>query len=70
MIWDAVLSLEKGVGSTTLELKMSLIRPLTPETAHINAEGRRDQPKRTAQGNITNSKGGLLVHAAATCLFF
>ena len=31
---------EKGVGSTTLEFKISFIRPITPETGPIKAEGK------------------------------
>jgi uncharacterized protein (TIGR00369 family) len=31
--------LEKGIGQTTLEFKISLVRPITPETALIKAEG-------------------------------
>jgi len=33
-------TLEKGVGSTTLEFKISFVRPITPETGPIKAEGR------------------------------
>ena|SRR3984957_1894480 len=32
-------TLEKGIGSTTLEFKISFIRPITPETGPIKAEG-------------------------------
>src|SRR6187399_983411 len=32
--------LDKGVGSTTLEFKISFVRPITPETGLIRAEGR------------------------------
>jgi uncharacterized protein (TIGR00369 family) len=32
-------TLEKGVGSTTLEFKISFVRPITPETGPIRAEG-------------------------------
>src|SRR3979409_45232 len=32
-------TLEKGVGSTTLEFKISFARPITPETGLITAEG-------------------------------
>ena len=35
-IWS---TLEKGVGQTTLEFKISLVRPITPETGLIRAEG-------------------------------
>jgi acyl-coenzyme A thioesterase PaaI-like protein len=30
-------TLEKGVGSTTLEFKISFVRPITPETGLIKA---------------------------------
>ena len=32
-------TLDKGVGQTTLEFKISLLRPITPETGPIKAEG-------------------------------
>jgi uncharacterized protein (TIGR00369 family) len=32
-------TLEKGVGQTTLEFKISLVRPITPDTGPIRAEG-------------------------------
>jgi uncharacterized protein (TIGR00369 family) len=32
-------TLEKSVASTTLEFKISLVRPITPETGAIRAEG-------------------------------
>ena len=32
-------TLEKGVGSTTLEFKISFVRPITPQTGPIKAEG-------------------------------
>jgi acyl-coenzyme A thioesterase PaaI-like protein len=38
-------TLEKGVGSTTLEFKISLLRPITPETGQITAEGVCDEPR-------------------------
>ena len=35
-VWS---TLEKGLGQTTLEFKISLVRPITPETGIIRAEG-------------------------------
>jgi len=32
-------TLDKGLGSTTLEFKISFVRPITPETGPIRAEG-------------------------------
>ncbi|MCW5682332.1 MAG: PaaI family thioesterase [Xanthobacteraceae bacterium] len=65
--------LEQGLGSTTLEFKISLIRPITPETGLIKAEGRALNVGRRvglADGRITDSKGRLLAHGTTTCLVF
>ena len=32
-------TLDKGIGSTTLEFKISFVRAITPETGPIRAEG-------------------------------
>jgi uncharacterized protein (TIGR00369 family) len=66
-------TLEKGVGSTTLEFKISFVRPITPETGLITAEGvvlNRGRRVGTAEGRITDAKGRLLVHGTTTCLIF
>jgi uncharacterized protein (TIGR00369 family) len=66
-------TLEKGVGSTTLEFKISFVRPITPETGSIQAEGTvisRGRRVGTAEGRVTDSKGRLLVHGTTTCLIF
>jgi uncharacterized protein (TIGR00369 family) len=66
-------TLEKGIGSTTLEFKISLVRPITPETGKITAEGTVLNCGRrvgTAEGRITDSKGRLLAHGTTTCLIF
>jgi len=66
-------TLEKGVGSTTLEFKISFIRPITPETGPIKAEGNVLNCGRrvgTAEGRITDGKGRLLAHGTTTCLIF
>jgi uncharacterized protein (TIGR00369 family) len=66
-------TLDRGAGSTTLEFKISLVRPITPETGLITAEGvvltcgRRIG---TAEGRITDQKGRLLAHGTTTCLIF
>jgi uncharacterized protein (TIGR00369 family) len=69
-IWSM---LEKGVSQTTLEFKISLVRPITPETGVITAEGVVMNCGRrvgTAEGRITDSKGRLLAHGTTTCLIF
>jgi uncharacterized protein (TIGR00369 family) len=66
-------TLERGFGSTTLEFKISLVRPITPETGQIRAEGLVLNSGRrvgTAEGRITDGKGRLLAHGTTTCLIF
>lgn len=65
--------LEKGVGSTTLEFKISLVRAITLETGPIRAEGNVLNCGRrvgTAEGRVTDAKGRLLAHGTTTCLIF
>ena len=66
-------TLEKGMGSTTLEFKISLVRPITPETGEIRAEGvvlTCGRRVGTAEGRITDRAGRLLAHGTTTCLIF
>lgn len=66
-------TLEKGVGSTTLEFKISFVRPITPQTGPIRAEGtviNRGRRIGIAEGRVTDSNGRLLVHGTTTCLIF
>ena len=66
-------TLEKGVGSTTLEFKISFVRPITPEAGSIRADGtviNRGRRVGTAEGRLTDGKGRLLVHGTTTCLIF
>ena len=63
--------LERGVGSTTLEFKISLVRAITPDTGQIRAEGRVLNCGRRigmAEGRLTDAKGRLLAHGTTTCL--
>jgi uncharacterized protein (TIGR00369 family) len=65
--------LEKSVSSTTLEFKISLVRPITPETGPIRAEGVVLNCGRrigTAEGRVTDAEGRLLAHGTTTCLVF
>jgi uncharacterized protein (TIGR00369 family) len=65
--------LPKGFGSTTLEFKISFVRPITPETGLMTAEGKVINCGRrvgTAEGRITDNQGRLLVHGTTTCLIF
>ena len=66
-------TLEKGVLQTTLEFKISLVRPITLETGTIKAEGvvlSRGRRIGTAEGRITDPQGRLLAHGTTTCLIF
>jgi len=67
-IWS---TLEKGIAQTTLEFKISLIRPITPATGLIKAEGivlNRGRRIGIADGRITDQNGRLLAHGTTTCL--
>lgn len=66
-------TLQKGSGQTTVEFKISLVRPITPETGLIKAEGVVLNCGRrigTAEGRITDRNGRLLAHGTTTCLIF
>jgi uncharacterized protein (TIGR00369 family) len=66
-------TLEKGIGSTTLEFKISLVRAITVETGQIRAEGKVLNCGRrvgTAEGRVTDAKGRMLAHGTTTCLIF
>jgi uncharacterized protein (TIGR00369 family) len=67
-------TLEVGIGQTTLEFKVSLVRPVTPETGPIRAEGvvlSRGRRVGSAEGRLTGGPGGkLLAHGTTTCLIF
>jgi uncharacterized protein (TIGR00369 family) len=63
--------LEKGAASTTLEFKISFVRPITPATGLIRAEGTVVSSGRrvgTAEGRVVDADGRLLAHATTTCL--
>ena len=66
-------TLEKGFGQTTVEFKIALLRPITPEAGPIKAEGvvlHRGRRIGTAEGRLTDDKGRLLAHGTTTCLIF
>ena len=66
-------TLAKGLAQTTVEFKISLMRPITPETGPIRAEGLVLNAGRrvgTAEGRITDRNGRLLAHGTTTCLIF
>jgi uncharacterized protein (TIGR00369 family) len=66
-------TLEQGLGSTTLEFKISFIRPIAPQTGLLRAEGvvlNRGRRVGVAEGRVTDGQGRLLVHGTTTCLIF
>jgi uncharacterized protein (TIGR00369 family) len=65
--------LARGLGLTTLELKVSYLRPLTDVTGPVRAEGRVINLSRqigTAEARLVDAAGKLYAHATATCLVF
>jgi uncharacterized protein (TIGR00369 family) len=65
--------LDKGFAQTTLEFKISLVRPITPQTGLVRAEGKVISCGRrvgTAEGRLTDKDGRLLAHGTTTCLIF
>ena len=62
-----------GVGYTTLELKVNLVRPITTETGPVRAVGTAIHVGRrtgTAEGQLLDASGKLLAHGTTTCLIF
>lgn len=69
-IWT---TLEKGLAQTTVEFKITLVRPITPGTGLIRAEGsvlNRGRRVGAAEGRIVDAAGKLLAHGTTTCLIF
>ena len=63
--------LPQGVGYTTLELKVNLVRPVTPDTGRLRATGRVvHRGRRTAltEARMEDAAGTLYAHATSTCL--
>ena len=66
-------TLPKGMGYTTLEFKVSLLRAITADTGSVRAEGKIIAGGRrvaTAEGRLSDATGRLLAHATTTCLVF
>jgi uncharacterized protein (TIGR00369 family) len=69
-IWSAT---DKGFGSTTLEFKISFVRPIMPDAGQIRAKGivlTMGRRVGTAEGRLTDTAGRLLAHGTTTCLIF
>ena len=62
---------ERGKSSTTLEFKISFMKPITAEAGLLRAEGIALTCGRrvgTAEGRLTDGEGRLLAHGTTTCL--
>lgn len=68
----AVLStLPAGVGYTTVELHVNLVRAITADTPKLRAEAtvlHRGKTIRTAECKLTDDAGKLYAHATTTCV--
>ena len=63
--------LPAGVGYTTLEMKVNLLRAITVDTGPVRCEGTLIHLGRTtalAEARLTDAAGRLLAHATSTCL--
>ena len=64
-------SLAAGTGYTTLDLRVTFVRPLTATTGPVRCEGRVihvGSRVASAEGRITDAEGRLYAHGSATCL--
>jgi uncharacterized protein (TIGR00369 family) len=65
--------LPKGMGYTTLEIKVNYVRGLTDKVGPVRAEGRVIHISRqiaTAEGKLYDAAGKIYSHATTTCLIF
>jgi len=65
--------IDKGSSSTTLEFKISMLRPITLDAGLLRAEGIVLSCGRrvgTAEGRLVDNEGRLLAHGTTTCLMF
>lgn len=64
-------TLPAGVGYTSLELKVSFLRPITAETGAVTAHGwvtRAGRSAAFAEADIRDADGRILATASSTCL--
>jgi uncharacterized protein (TIGR00369 family) len=70
----AVLTaLPAGVGHTTVEFKLNLVRPMSAEMGEVRAEGwivHRGRTIATAEGRMFNQAGKLIAHGSTTIMIF
>jgi uncharacterized protein (TIGR00369 family) len=64
-------TLPAGVGYTTLELKVNIVKAISRDTGALRAEGRLIHAGRStavAEGRLTDAAGKLYAHATTTCM--
>lgn len=64
-------TLPAGVGYTTLELKVNIVKAIGKDTGFLRAEGRLIHAGRStavAEGRLVDEAGKLYAHATTTCL--
>ena len=63
--------LPAGIGYTTVEMKVNLVRPMTRETGPVRGEGRvihLGKTLATAEGRVVDAEGKLYAHGLTTCM--
>jgi uncharacterized protein (TIGR00369 family) len=66
-------ALPQGKAYTTLELKVNIVRALTPKVVRVRADGRVIHvggQTATAEARLLGPDGRLYAHASTTCLVF
>jgi uncharacterized protein (TIGR00369 family) len=66
-------TLPVGASYTTLEIKVSFLRPVTIETGRVRCEGTlisRGSRIAVAQAHLRDAAGKLCAHATSTCMIF
>lgn len=66
-------TLPVGTGYTTLEIKVSFLRPVRAGEGELTATGRVTKPGRRAafaEGEVRDAQGRLVATATSTCLIF
>lgn len=66
-------TLPAGIGYTTLEFKVNLVRAITMNTGTIRVEGRvvhGGKRAATAEGRVIDRDGKLYAHGTTTCMMF
>ncbi len=66
-----VSTLPAGVGNTTIEFKLNMVRPMFASTGEVRAEGRllhRGRTIATAEGSMVDAAGKLIAHGTTTLM--